>query len=103
MAKIEELTELLVAEIGDLENSVKKLEEIRKAKIKIDFHELKETLSAHQRAMQELVFLQDRNYERFNNLVEQAKIYPTWAVAVFIVSIILNCLAGTLIILYCWS
>ena len=39
-------------------------------------------------------------YDLVEKLIKQAKIYPNRAVVVFIVSIISNCLAGTVIVPY---
>lgn len=48
MAKLEELSELMVSVLRDFEEAVKHLEKVREAKISIDLTELKSDLSNHE-------------------------------------------------------
>ena len=94
MTKLEELTVLLVDELTDFKNDVEKLEkingQIKDTKIKVDLTEYKTIIESHQRQMVSCI----RNIESFENRfdckLKQAKIYPTWAVVVFIGSLILG-------------
>lgn len=92
MTKLEELTALLVNEINDFKNGVEKLEKIREqintTKIKMDVSEYKSIIEEHQRQMASHKDSLERFESRFNNKIEQAKIYPTWAVMVFIVAVL---------------
>lgn len=90
MAKIEEISELLVAEIGDFEQAVKRLEMVQKAKIGIDITELKEELKQHQRDMRENLVCHKQEMNSLGNKLEKAKAYPVWVLIVFGVSIVLN-------------
>jgi len=90
MAKLEELSELLVSEIRDFEEAVKRLERIQDAKISIDLTELKSVLSNHEMVITNQNTTVQETYSKFSNLMKQAKIYPKWAVILFIVSLVLN-------------
>ena len=90
MAKLEELSELLVSEIRDFEEAVKKLEEILKKKITIDISEFKKVISDHKSLMETQNNTTNGTVAHFENLIKEAKIYPKWAVIVFIISLILN-------------
>jgi len=98
MAKLEELLELLVSEIRDFEEAVKQLEEIQKAKISIDLTELKSVLANHEMVLKTHNSTMKQTYNQFENLIKEAKIYPKWAVIVFIVSLTLNCIGVTIIL-----
>ena len=90
MTKLEELTALLVNEINDFKNGVDKLEKINDqlndTKIKMDLSEYKTIIFSHQKEMASHLKAIERFENRFNNKINQAKIYPNWAVVVFIVS-----------------
>ena len=94
MTKLEELSALLVNEIDDFKNSVEKLEEINKqlndTKIKMDLSEYKTIIFSHQKEMASHLKAIERFENRFNNKINQAKIYPNWAVVVFIVVIVIS-------------
>jgi ribosomal protein L31 len=92
MTKLEELTALMVNEINDFKNSVENLEkindQIKDTKIKMDLSEYKTMIYSHQKEMASHLKAIERFENRFNNKIIQAKIYPTWAVVVFIVSLL---------------
>ncbi len=92
MTKLEELTALLVNEINDFNKGVEKLEKISEqisaTKIKMDVSEYKSIIEEHQQQMAIHKDILDRFEGRFNAKIEQAKIYPTWAVVVFIVTLL---------------
>ena len=94
MTKLEELTALLVNEINDFKSSVDKLEQIntqlKDTKIKMDIGEYKSVIENHQQQMRSQLSEMNSFEIRFNSRVKEAKIYPTWAVVVFIVSILLG-------------
>jgi len=97
MAKIEELTELLVTEINNFEKSIQKLEtlseKINATKIGIDITEYKSIIESHQQEMASHIQTIERFEEDFENQLKQAKIYPTWAVIVFIMSVLISMLS----------
>src|SRR5690606_4192979 len=90
MAKLEEISELLVSEIRDFEDAVKHLKEIQKSKISLDLTELKTVLSDHKVELKNQNSAVQQTYKQFENLIKEAKIYPKWAVILFIVSLVLN-------------
>jgi ABC-type transport system involved in multi-copper enzyme maturation permease subunit len=94
MTKLEDLTALLVNEINDFKNGVEKLENIndqlKDTKIKMDLLEYKTMIYSHQKEMASHIKAIERFENRFNNKIIQAKIYPTWAVIVFIVCIVVT-------------
>lgn len=92
MTKLEELTVLLVNEINDFKNGVDKLEKInnhlKDIKIKMDLTKYKSMIEKHEQKMDSHIKAIERFESRFNSKIKQAKIYPTWAVVVFIVSLL---------------
>ena len=94
MAKIEELTELLVNEISTFEKGIERLEKtserINTTKIGIDITEYKAILESHQQKMASHTQTLERFEQRFENQLKQAKIYPNWAVFVFFISIVVS-------------
>ena len=97
MTKLEELSALLVNEIDDFKKGVEKLEKIndqlKDTKIKMDISEYKSIIEKHQQEMASHINSIERFENRFNNKINQAKIYPNWAVVVFIIAIVL-CIAS---------
>ena len=94
MTKLEELTALLVNEINDFKNGVDKLEKINEhlenTKIKIDLIKYKSIIEKHEQKMDSHTKAIERFESRFENKIKQAKIYPTWAVVIFIISVLLS-------------
>ena len=94
MTKLEELTALLVNEINDFKNSVENLEKIndqlKDTKIKMDVSEYKAIIEKQQQEMASHINSIERFENRFNNKIKEAKIYPTWAVVVFTVCIVVT-------------
>lgn len=94
MTKLEELSALLVNEIDDFKKGVEKLEKIndqlKDTKIKMDISEYKSIIEKHQQEMASHINSIERFENRFNNKIEQAKIYPNWAVVVFVVCIVVT-------------
>lgn len=94
MTKLEELTVLLVNEINDFKNGIDKLEKINEhlenTKIKIDLIKYKSIIEKHEQKMDSHTKAIERFESRFENKIKQAKIYPTWAVVIFIISVLLS-------------
>ncbi len=94
MTKLEELTALLVNEINDFKSSVDKLEKInaqlKDTKIKMDLIEYKTIIETHEQKMDSHTKAIERFESRFENKIKQAKIYPTWAVIVFIIVLLFS-------------
>lgn len=94
MGKLEDLTALLVNELEDFKISIEKMETINEqlhdTKVQIDVSEYKTIIKEHQQQMQSHLNEIKLFEKRFNSKIEDAKIYPTWAVLVFIASILLG-------------
>ena len=94
MAKIDEITELLTNELNAFREDVEKLEKLNEklqvTKLKVDVKELRSLLQEHERNMKYTLESQERVFNRFEGLLKNAKIYPTWAVVVFITSLLLS-------------
>ena len=92
MTKLEELTELLVNEISDFNKGVEKLEKISKqinaTKIKMDISEYKDIIDKHKLKMENHLNALKSFENRFESRIMQAKIYPTWALVVFIMTVL---------------
>ena len=101
MAKIEEITELLTNELNSFKEDVEKLEKINEklqaTKLKVDVQELRSLLQEHERKIERTLESQEHIYNRFEGLLSNAKIYPKWAVIVFIVALLLGILSTTYI------
>ena len=94
MTKLEELSALLVNEINDFKNGVEKLEKINDQlndiKIKMDLTEYKSIIEEHEQKMASHTKAIERFESRFDSKIKEAEIYPTWAVVVFIISVLLG-------------
>ncbi|MGM5470956.1 DUF6730 family protein [Flavobacteriaceae bacterium LMO-SS05] len=94
MTKLEELTALLVNEINDFNKGIEKLDKInnqlKDTKIKMDLKEYKSIIETHEQKMDSHRKAIERFESRFENKIKQAKIYPNWAVVVFITCIIVT-------------
>ncbi|GLB51350.1 hypothetical protein NBRC110019_03890 [Neptunitalea chrysea] len=92
MTKLEELTALLVNEINDFNNGIEKLEKIneqlKETKIKMEISEYKSIIESHQQQMEFHKKTLEGFEKRFSNKINQAKIYPAWAVVVFIICVV---------------
>jgi len=92
MTKLEELSALLVSEIDDFNKGVEKLDEInnqlKETKIKMDLKEYKSIFESHKQKMESHRKSIERFENRFESKITQAKIYPTWAVVVFIITVL---------------
>ncbi|OBX25778.1 hypothetical protein LX77_02881 [Gelidibacter algens] len=103
MTKLEELTALLVNEINDFKSAVEKLEKInaqlRDTKIKMDLSEYKMLIQSHQEQMISNIKAMERFQNHFDNKIKEAKIYPNWAVVVFILSLVIGVVGVVLLVM----
>lgn len=103
MTKLEELTALLVNEINDFNKGVEKLEkiseQINSTKIKMDLTEYKSIIQEHQKQMSIHKNMMEGFENRFNNKIKEAKIYPYWAVVVFVICIVVTVVSISMLIL----
>ena len=92
MTKLEELTALLVNEINDFNKGIEKLDKInnqlKDTKIKMDLKEYKSIIEKHEQKIESHTKAIERFESRFDRKIKQAKIYPTWAVVVFIMAVL---------------
>ncbi|MCL8009461.1 DUF6730 family protein [Gelidibacter japonicus] len=104
MTKLEEFTALLVNETTDFKNALEKLEELnaqlKETKIKMDLTEYKTIVEIHQEKMASHLESMDRFENHFDTIIKQAKIYPNWAVIVFIVSLVMGLGAMIFMLMY---
>ncbi|WP_435139068.1 DUF6730 family protein [Formosa sp. A9] len=101
MTKLEELTALLVEELHQFNLNIEKLErlnsELKSTKLKIDVSEYKSIMESHQNQMQNHEHHIEQFHTHFSAKIKRAKMYPTWAVVVFIITLILSlCFVFTL-------
>jgi|SRR5688572_1291349 len=98
MAKIDELSELLCAELASFEQHMKRLEEIHLQGIHLDTEDLIRRLSS----LEDTLDFEKREYERISSelssTIKEAKIYPKWALVVFFVSLSLNIISISLLV-----
>lgn len=103
MTRIEELSKLLVEELNDFDKGIEKLgnikEELKMTKLKMDLAEYKSIIQSHQNQMDKHKKSIELFEKRFNEKIREAKIYPNWAVVVFIISLIFGLISGSYIFL----
>jgi len=103
MTKLEELTELLVNEINEFNKGIEKLEQISNkintTKISMDITEYKAITETHQQKMKDQINTQERFESRIERLLENAKVYPNWAVIVFIISLLFGIVSTSFVLL----
>ncbi len=90
MTKFEQLSELLVSEIGQFEKTVDKLERIQQQKIGIDSTAFEKVLVQHQERIEKDFTGYSMEMKDLGSKLKQAKAYPIWALIVFGISILLN-------------
>lgn len=92
MTKLEELSALLVNELHEFNKNIEKLESISQQlndlKVKMDVSEYKALIIDHQKQMAIHKNMMESFESRFNAKIDQAKIYPTWAVVVFVMAVL---------------
>lgn len=97
MAKIEDLTELLVSELSEFEKGIVKLAELEKrinnTEINVNLKELKPIIAAHENAMTSSRQNQEHFLIKLETILKNAKVYPKWAVITFMVMILITCLS----------
>jgi len=90
MTKLEELSALLVSEIEQFEKTVEKLQKIQGQKILIDSRALENALKLQQENLEKAFSSHKQEMKSFEKILEKAKIYPAWALTIFVVSLIAN-------------
>lgn len=90
MAKLEQLSELLVSEISQFEKTVQRLERIQQEKIGLDSEAFEKLLLEHQEKMKKDLSQYASEMKELGGKLEEAKAYPIWALIIFGVSIVLN-------------
>ena len=102
MTKIEELTELLVNEINDFNKGIIKLEkisdQISTTKIRLDVTEYKSIIENHEQKMNDQIKSQELFESWFKSLLKTAKVYPNWAVIVFILSLLFGIVSTSFVL-----
>jgi len=90
MAKLEQLSELLVSEIGQFEKTVEKLQRIQEEKIGIDSRAFENLFKEHQINIKEMLEDHCREMKNLGENLEKSKAYPVWALTLFTASIMVN-------------
>ena len=89
--------------LTDFKNALEKLEELnaqlKETKIKMDLTEYKTLIQSHQEQMISNIKAMERFENHFDATIKQAKIYPNWAVVVFMVSLVLGVGAVVLVVI----
>ncbi|WP_425414075.1 DUF6730 family protein [Salinimicrobium terrae] len=93
MTKLEELSEMLVSEIDDFKETVKKLEEIRKSKIQLDLQNLPYLLTEHQQSISWGIEQNQRYLEIAEKRNNQTKAYLRKGFILVAVGFLLNLLS----------
>ena len=99
MTKLEELSELLVSEINDFKETVKKLEEIRKSKIQLDLQNLPYLLTEHQKSISRGIEQNQRYLEIAETRNNQTSAYLRKGFILVAVGFFLN-LISVVVVLY---
>ena len=99
MTKLEELSELLVSEIKDFEEAIKKLEEIRKSKIQLDLQNLQKLLTEHKQGIERFTIQNERYLEILETMNKEIKGYFKKGTFLFAAGLFIN-LCSCLTVLY---
>lgn len=67
MAKLEEISELLVSEIEQFDSAANKLEQIQQQKIQLDLRELRQIMTGYQQDSEKVSRQQQRHLERLDH------------------------------------
>lgn len=90
MARLEELSELLVHELDQFSASIEKLEKLNKDGVKVELSDLKGEFREHRvktEKMQEHMLLKMKSVE---HALANSKVFPNWALAIVVGSFLLN-------------
>lgn len=90
MAKLEELSELLIHELDQFSASIEYLEKLNKDGVKVDISDLKGEFREHKLKTEKIQEHVVSKMENLEHSLKKSKIYPNWAVAIVIGSIFLN-------------
>jgi len=90
MAKLEELSELLVSEIEQFEKTVDKLQKIQNQKIQMDSQALELLFKDHQQKVKEVLENHTIEMKNLGKSLTSAKAYPIWALTTFTISLTIN-------------
>lgn len=93
MTKLEELSELLVSEIKEFQETVKKLEEIRKSKIQLDLQNLPHLLTDHKQSISRGIDQNNRYLEIAEKRNDQTKAYLRKGFILVAIGLFLNILS----------
>ena len=99
MTKIEEISELLVSEISDFEEAVKKLEEIRKSKIQLDLQNLQNLLADHEKGIRQIIVQNERYMEISETMNKEIRGYFRKGLIMVAAGLIIN-FCSCVIVLY---
>ncbi|NJX16956.1 hypothetical protein HC174_01495 [Salinimicrobium sp. CDJ15-81-2] len=99
MTKLEELSELLVSEIRNFEEVVKKLEEIRKTKIQLDLQNLQKLLTEHKQGIERIIIQNEKYLEISETMNKEIKCYFRKGTFFFAAGLVIN-LCSCLTVLY---
>ena len=99
MTKLEELSELLVAEIKDFEEAVKKLEEIRRSKIQLDLQNLQNLLAEHKQGVGQIIIQNKRYLEISETMNKEIRGYFKKGIFLVAVGVVIN-LCSCVVVLY---
>lgn len=90
MAKLEQLSKLLVGEISQFEKTVEKLEKIQQQKIAIDTRATELVFKRHEEKVKEVLEHHTLEMRDLKENLKNAKAYPAWALILFCGSLIIN-------------
>lgn len=83
MAKLEEISELLVSEIEQFDSAVNKLKQIQQNKIQLDLRELRKMMTEYRQDLEKVSREQQRHLERldyFSQKIQRTLNRSIWAV-----------------------
>ncbi|SDS74944.1 hypothetical protein SAMN04487764_2963 [Gillisia sp. Hel1_33_143] len=90
MAKLEQLSELLVSEIEQFEKTIERLEKIQQQKIGIDSRTVEQILQQHLRKLEGHITHHNNQMNILSHKLKTSKSYPIWALTLFTSSLIIN-------------
>ncbi len=90
MAKLEQLSELLVSEIEQFAKTVDKLQKIQEQKIGIDSRTFELLFKQHHAKVEDLLKEHSVQMEKLEDHLKDTKAYPVWALTTFTASLLAN-------------
>lgn len=100
MAKLEELSKLLVNEIQHFESAVVKLKQLQKQELKVDLRDMNEMMSRYQYDLKEISRQHQRHLERLDYFLNCTRRTHKRIILAVYITIIINLITAILMLIF---